>query len=134
MSRENVEIVRAMYAAFSRLAHGGDIPSYVDTHWAPDGEYDPIEETGTIRGRDDLVRWHERWFEAWDEFHPEVEEIIEAGDVVVAAIAVHGRGRLSGTTITQRFFHVCETRDGRISRMGEYLDREEALEAVGLRE
>ena len=134
MSQENVEVVRGMYAAFGGLAGGGDIASYVATHWAPDAEYDPIEETGTIRGRDELVRWHERWFEAWDEFRAEVDEIIEAGDVVVAAITVHGRGGQSGTTITQRLFHVCETRDGKLSRMGEYSDRETALKAAGWRE
>jgi ketosteroid isomerase-like protein len=134
MSRENVKIVREMYAAFSTLAQTGDVASYVATHWASDGEYDPIEETGTIRGRDELLRWHERWFEAWDEFHPEVDEIIEAGDAVVAAITVHGRGSQSGATITQRFFHVCETSGGKISRMGEYLDRQEALKSVGLQE
>jgi ketosteroid isomerase-like protein len=133
-SRENTAIVRAVYAAFSGLAQGGEIASYVAAHFDSDCEYRPVEEASTIRGHDALMRWVERWLEAWDDAWDEVDEIIEVGEMVVAAIRVYGRGRLSGMEISQRLFDVFELRDGRVLRIREYLDPDQALEAAGLRE
>ena len=114
--------MRAVYAAFSGLAQGGEIASYVAAHFDSDCEYRPVEEASTIRGHDALIRWVERWLEAWDDAWDEVDELIEAGQMVVAAIRVHGRGRLSGMEISQRLFDVFELRDGRVLRIREYLD------------
>ena len=130
----NAAIVRSMYAAFSRLAQNGEIASYVAEYFDSDCEYQPVEETGTIRGHDSLIRWNQRWLEAWDDNWDEVDQTIETGEMVVAAIRVHGRGRKSGVEISQRLFDVFELRDGKIVRMTEYLDRHQALEAVGLSE
>ena len=81
-----------------------------------------------------MVRWHERWFEAWDEFRANPDEIIEAQDIVVTGVTVHARAGKSGMEITDRFFHVFEFRNDKILRIREYLERDQALEAVGLRE
>jgi ketosteroid isomerase-like protein len=134
MSQENVEIVRRLFEAFNRLHEGADVASHVAAHFDPDCEYQPVEETGTIRGHDALTRWHERWFEAWDETMDEIDDVIEAGEMVVTAVRVHGRGRQSGMEISQRLFHVFEVRDDKILRVREYLDRHQALEAAGLPE
>lgn len=123
-----------MYEAFNRLAEDGDFVAYVVEHFEPDCEYDPVEETGTVHGRADLVNWHERWFEAWGEFWADVDEVIEAGDRVLTALTVHGRGGASGMQIDQGFFHVFDVRNHRILRIREFVEREEALEAVGLSE
>jgi ketosteroid isomerase-like protein len=135
MAQENVEIVRSLYTAFSELAEGGDITSFVIAHFEPDCEYRPVEEEEAIRGHDALVGWIERWFEAWDEFRVDVDELIEADDdVIFAALTVHGHGAGSGIQVNQRFFHVWDLRGGKGLRQREYLEREEALEAVGLSE
>ena len=125
-------MIRSSYAAFSELAHGGDIPSYVATYYEPDAEYEPVEEAGPIRGHDALVRYLERWSDAWEELRARPDELIVRDDVVFAAVSVHGRGGGSGTEVNQHFFHVTEVRNGRIGRMREYLDRGEALSAAGL--
>jgi ketosteroid isomerase-like protein len=133
MPEENVELVRSVYTAFNGLAEGGDITSYVVAHYDLGCEYEPVEEEEAIRGHDALVRWNERWFEAWDEFHVDVDELIEADEgVVFSAITVHGQGAGSGIRINQRFFHVFDLRNGKVLRTREYVERHEALEAVGL--
>src|SRR3954470_22257594 len=105
MSPEDAELVRSLYAAFSRLAEGGDVALYVTAHYDPECEYQPVEEEGTIRGHDELTRWNERWFEAWDEFSADVEELIESGDgVIVTGLVVSGRGTGSGMPVDQRIF------------------------------
>jgi ketosteroid isomerase-like protein len=134
VSEENVAAARAMYAAFSDLARGADCSAYVAAHWDADGEYRPVEETATVRGHDALVQWTSRWMEAWQDFSDEIDEVIDVGGPVVAAVTVKGRGRESGMDISQRLFHVIEVRDGKILRLWEYLDREEALQAARLRE
>jgi ketosteroid isomerase-like protein len=130
--RRNAAIVRSLYAAFSRLARSGEIASYVAAHFHPDCEYGPVEEASTIRGHEALIHWIERWLEAWDDAWDEIDEIIETGQTVVAAIRVHGRGRKSGMEISQRLFDVFELRDGRVVRVREYLSHDEALAAAGL--
>jgi ketosteroid isomerase-like protein len=135
MAQENVEFVRSVYAAFCRLAKGGDISSYVIDYFEPDCEYRPVEEEEAIRGRDAMVGWIERWFEAWDEFRVDIDELTEArDDVVFAAITVHAHGAGSGIQVNQRFFHIFDLRNGKVSRQLEYVERGEAREAVGLSE
>ena len=134
MSQQDLDLIRAVYAEFSGLAEsGGDIAAYVRTYYDPDHVYEPIEEEGSVRGHEALVEWNERWFEAWDEFHAHVDELIEAGDgVYVSCITAGGRGAGSQMSVDQPFFHVFDLRDGKILRMREYTDRREAIAAAGL--
>ena len=134
MSQENVEIVRAHYASFGQVADGGEVHSWVLGYFDPNCEYRPVEEVDAVCGHQALIGWTKRWLEAWSSYSDRVEEIIDRGEIVVAAISIHGRGRTSGVEIRQRFFHVFEMREGRILRMREYLDRNSALEAAGLSE
>ena len=101
-------------------------------YFDPNCEYRPLEEVDAIRGHEALIEWTERWLEAWSSYSDQVEEIIDGGEIVVAAVSFSGRGRTSGVEIRQRFFHVFEMREGRILRLHEYLDRYSALEAAGI--
>jgi ketosteroid isomerase-like protein len=132
VSQENVEIVRSEYASFGQLAESGDVRSWVPVYFDSNCEYRPVEEIDAIRGHEALIEYFERWLGAWRSFRVEVEEIIDGGELVVAAVSTDGLGRTSGVEIRQRFFHVFEMHEGRILRMREYLDRDSALEAAGL--
>ena len=121
-----------MYASFSQLADDGDVEAHVATYYAPDAEYRPVEETAPIRGRGELIRWHERWFDAWDELHAHAEEVRSHDHVVLTAVSVRARGAGSGTEVHQAFFHVAEVRNQRIECLSEYLDRRAAMDAAGL--
>jgi uncharacterized protein len=134
MSKENVEIVRAQYASFRQVAEGGEVHSWVLGYFDPNCEYLPVEEIGAIRGHEALIEYFKRGSDAWSSFRGEVEEIIDGGEIVVAAFSISGRGRTSGVEIRQRFFHVFEMREGRIIRLSEYLDQDSAFEAAGLSE
>ncbi len=130
VSGESGAIVRSLYEAFSRLARGGDVASYVTTHFDPECEYRPVEEMGTVRGHDALIRWIDRWLEAWNDAWDRLDEIFEVRGLIIARITVHGRGRMSGMEISQRLFDLFELRDGRILRITEYLDSAEAFQAA----
>jgi ketosteroid isomerase-like protein len=134
VSERNVEVVRALYAAFNDAGRTGDFASYVEKAWDPECEYQPVEEYELIRGHAALVAWNERWFEAWEESHADVEEVIGAEDgAVFSAVTLHAAGK-DGMKLAQRFFHVLTVRDGRVLSMREYVDRDEALQEAGLRD
>ena len=134
MSRENVEIVRAIYAAWER----GDFNS-VD--WAhPEIEWVSVDgpEPGSWKGLAGLGEGWSSWLNAWEECRGEAEEYRELdGDRVLVLGQLSGRGKTSGLEIGQlhsRGANVFHLRGGKVTRIVTYWDRERALEAVGLRE
>ena len=64
-----------------------------------------------------------------------MEELLDADDKVVTLAIEHGRGRASGATVeARRTAHVWTMRANEAVRLDLYLDRANALAAVGLRE
>jgi ketosteroid isomerase-like protein len=53
---------------------------------------------------------------------------------VLAVITFRGRGRQSGVEVNMEFFQLWTFDDGKVIRGQGFLDRDEALEAAGLRE
>ena len=137
MSQENVEMVRRGFDAFNRVGASGDLtalPQVQREFFDPAIEYTPVVEGMRICGHEDLLDYWERWFEPWSEIRWDIEEVIDAGEQVLAVFMIVGRGKGSGIELTQRGFMVCGVRDGKVVRVREYLVRAEALEAVGLSE
>ena len=76
----------------------------------------------------------ERWLDQWDEYGFEAERVIDCGDDVLVVAREHGRGAMSGTTVSARNYWVITIREGKILRYREFYDEAAALEAVGLPE
>jgi ketosteroid isomerase-like protein len=75
-----------------------------------------------------------QWFGAFDEVEFRVEEMIDSGDKVFSWIVFSGRGPTSGVPVELQQAQVATFRDGKISRIEEYYDRSEGLQAAGLPE
>ena len=134
MSQENVDVVRAQFAA---LAHGG--LDAVTRFWHPHIEWRAIEgaldDVGVMQGKDAVRRYYQDWIDTVDQLQVEVAEVIaEAGEQVVVVVRNSGRGRSSGAPSSGRYYVACIVRDGRIVSGREYGTREQALEAAALRE
>ena len=133
MSQENVEIVRQYFAAHDR----GGLDALAefwhrDINWrAAEGALDDV---GLMEGPDALRHHYEQWADMFDGVRAEVEELVDAGDQVVAVLRAIGRMKESEAEVDLRYAIVFSIRDGRIDAGREYLTREEALEAAGLRE
>ncbi len=134
MSQENVEIVRAAFAA---LASGGadalaeyfadDIDDRV-IEGAP-GVHGPILEKEAVRA------YVHNWSEVFDDFKVEPVEFVDAGeDRVVAVFRWGGRGTLSGEEAYRVSAIRFTLRDGKIARAREYASPAEARQATGLSE
>jgi ketosteroid isomerase-like protein len=134
MSRENLQIVREICAAWAR----GDFSS---ADWAhPEIEY--VVADGPAPGSwTGLAGMAEAWgdiLRSWEELRQEAEEYRELeGERVLVLAQITGRGKTSGLDLEEvrasaaNLFHL---RDGKVTRLVAYLDREHALEAVGLSE
>ena len=124
-----MEIVRELWEAYSR----GDI-DHVIALSDPYVVLVTLEE-GPLYGPDAVRANYARWMEAWRE-EPEttVEEVIGNGDHVVVIACFRGRGRGSGVRVAERLYEVYTLRNGRVLRVDEFSDRDQALEAAGLRE
>jgi ketosteroid isomerase-like protein len=129
MSQENVEIVRAAFDRFSSRGLEGVLEIYAsDIEWW-DRADDP--EAGVHRGHYG-VRDAFAALDDFTEFRIKPEELIDAGEYVVAPVRITGRGRSSGVPFDEREVHVFRLRDGKVVELREYGSRSEALEAVGL--
>jgi ketosteroid isomerase-like protein len=127
MSAENVELVRRIHA---RVDH--------DQFWRSELIADDIEyvnppyavEPGTRYGRESfaVVR------ETWEEFHFEVDRLVDAGDDVVVALGRYSAyGPASGISMSGDHGYVWTIRDGRAVRFEWFQSHDEALEAAGVR-
>src|SRR5262245_25926097 len=98
MSQENVEIVWRALEAWGR----GDRQAVVDlldpeVEWSMPAN---IPDAGIYRGRDEVVQRLEEFLDAWEDLAVTVEELVDAGDRVVAFVRYSGRGRESGIEIS----------------------------------
>jgi ketosteroid isomerase-like protein len=133
MSRENVEIVRAIYDAYDR----GDYEAafeyfHVDIEW-----FEPPENPGgggVYRGHEGVRESLGRWIGQWDDYHFELRELTNVGDCVLAEGWQRGRGRGSGVEVSEETFHVWTLQAGKVVRFRGFRNKAQALEAVGLRE
>jgi ketosteroid isomerase-like protein len=87
-----------------------------------------------MRDREAYRRFLERTFETWAQFRVEVDELVDAGDAVVALGHTAGVGKASRAAVEERMAHVIWFRDGRPYRLKVFVDRDEALRAAGLLE
>jgi uncharacterized protein len=134
VSQQNVDTVRAIIKTFNR----GDIRGFLAL-CHPDIEWDlsrRLIDPEIYHGHEGVARFVEQQREAWEELPAmEAEDLIDAGDQVVAFLRVHGRGKGSGAPVEARIAQVWTIRDEKATRLVYYGDRTtEALSAVGLAE
>jgi ketosteroid isomerase-like protein len=133
MSQENVEVARRAMDALSRDGVGGLLPFLdTDVEWVSIPGFLPDAEDR--RGHAGVVGWFEQVDELFDDTRWEAHELLDAGDRLMIVSTVSGRGKISGAVAEITLFHAVTAREGRVLRFESYLEREQALEAVGLRE
>jgi ketosteroid isomerase-like protein len=131
MSQENVEIVRAGYEALNRADLDAWTAGYhqdAELH-----ELATMPDSAIHRGHGGLRAWIENARGLTDgDFGFEVEEIVDAGDLVVVRARAHARGRVGGVPIDMRVYHVFDVDCGKIRRVRGFVNEADALAAVEL--
>jgi ketosteroid isomerase-like protein len=103
------------------------------SHADPKIVWNPTQE-GRAEGITAVRATMKRWEDSFEDLVVTYEETIDAGDRVVVKTHVSGRGRGSGVEVNTRSYMVWTLRGNKVLRMDEFLDRDAALEAAGLRE
>jgi ketosteroid isomerase-like protein len=92
-----------------------------------------------LGGEEMVFRGHDGFREAFRDLYgalewirPEVVEVRDLGDRIVALGTLSVRGKSSGAEAQSPAGWVAEMKGGRAIRFTEYLDPEEALQAAGL--
>ena len=152
MSQANVEIVRN----FS-IASGGfddhveawardDLPRwfkmFAEQHFHPDFEFELMgspdqigaDLAGTHRGAAGALEIWSKWLSPWESLRVEYDEPVDCGEQVLLLGRQYVRTKTSGVELEQPSAGVFAFLNGKVRKMDGYLRREDALEAVGLRE
>jgi ketosteroid isomerase-like protein len=134
MSQENLEVVRGSLKAFA----DGGLDALAE-FWHPAVSHRAIEgaldDVGEMHGPEALRRYVQDWIDMFDDLTIGLEELREVGDDRVIAVQhLSGRAKISGAETGLRYAVVYTVRDGKIVDGREYPGREQALEALGLRE
>jgi ketosteroid isomerase-like protein len=128
---ENLELVRSIYAAWER----GDFGS---AEWAdpeiefvvPDGP-DP----GAWKGLAEMTESWRSQVSAWDRFDAVADEVRLLDDERVLVLShFSGRGKTSGLEVEKKGAELFHIRDGRVTRLVTYWERERAFADLGLAE
>jgi ketosteroid isomerase-like protein len=135
MSEENVEIVREGLAAWNR---GDDaLKAFVAERYAPDVTLHPFKDLADSQirhGREALLLRLMEMREPWERSEVEAEELVDAGDYVVAALLVRAIVRGTADQVDMRLGYAYRFREGKITETHVFRTFAEALEAAGLRE
>jgi ketosteroid isomerase-like protein len=134
MSQENMEVVKRAIAAIN----DHDFESYLACCTADvqlESPITPIE--GVSEGADGIRRYFADILDAGPDFRVTIERLEPVGaDRVLGFLRLNMSGRASGITLGGDIpsANVWDFTDGKIKRVRIFLDRREALEAVGLSE
>jgi ketosteroid isomerase-like protein len=132
MSQQNVAVVHRALDALADFDHEQAIANF-----APDAEWHNTSEFPDARvcvGTDAILDFWKALDDEFCERGGEIEQVREAGNLVVIGVHQWGSGRASGVPFDVRFAAILQAVDQRIVRVDIYGDYAKALEAAGLRE
>jgi ketosteroid isomerase-like protein len=116
----------------------GDLEFQLAAFYDPDVEWHGtvggLDEGSLRRGHAEVLRGFDEYYAAWERLDLRPEEIIDTGDQLVVFVHEVARGRESGVVLETDTATISTFRDGMIVRVRGFMDRADALEAVGLRE
>jgi ketosteroid isomerase-like protein len=133
MSQENVEIVRAAFAAFGE----GDMEGVLRLCDENIEITQPAELLGAPRdqhGHAGVLEAFAIWPDLWEDYSVEIVRLAAIGDRVIATTINRGRGKDSGVPVEMPFTFLFSVRAGKIVQWRLFMREEQALEAVGLEE
>jgi len=129
----NLDLVRSIYANRERGDYGSTEWAHPDIEFViPDGP-EPV----SLKGVSATMGWARDFLSAWEGFRIKVDEYRELDDerILVLTRPGGGRGRRSGLELSGQggggagLFHV---RDGKVTRLVIYFEREHALADLDL--
>jgi hypothetical protein len=132
MSQDNVAVVRSVYEAFAK----GDVPAVLAAmdpkiEWN-EAENFPYADRNPYVGPNAVLEGvFARIGGEWENFRVAPDELLDAGDSVVAQGRYLGVYKKTGGTISAQFVHVWRLRDGKLVKFQQYADTLQVAKAIG---
>jgi ketosteroid isomerase-like protein len=131
MLQASIDVIRAAYDAYNR----GDLDDLID-FYSEDAEMEVATLGQNHRGRAEIRRSFEDFFEVVDAAHTDPLDFVEQGRQVVVPVRLTGRLRHTGITgemLPTEMVHAFEVRDGKIVWNYICTERDDAVAAASLR-
>jgi hypothetical protein len=132
-SAESVALLRRFYESFNQRdvdavleLCSGDVEIYKDP------EVVEMVAALTPRGQERVAQYLAGWLESWADYSARPEEFLQSGDEVAALIQIRARSKGSQFQIEEKLADVFTVRNGRIARFRLYVQRRDALNALGI--
>lgn len=132
MSPQNVALIEAIYAAFGT----GDVPGVLE-RMSPDivwneAENFPYADRNPYLGPEAVLTGvFARIGEEWEGFTVVPEDILDAGETVVALGRYKGVFKATGRSLDAQLVHVWRVEDGKAVRFQQYTDTLQAARVTG---
>ena len=130
MVSANLDLVRGIYDGWATgdfLAGADRLDDHVVFVVRSD-----FPEWGVFLGPDGIKQYMRRLLEQWERLTLEAKDVRAVGDIVLARVVQHGKGRASGIEGDERYFMLFTFRGGKVVRIETVRHEAEALETVGL--
>jgi ketosteroid isomerase-like protein len=126
----NIEVIQELTRLWNEGDDEGLLALYAEDAVQQTGPHWP--EQSTTRGHAAIRAGMEEWKESWETAQLTVESLEEIGsDMVLAIGAWHIRARASGVEGEMPLFILFTLRDGRVTRLEWFEDRDSAVAAAG---
>jgi ketosteroid isomerase-like protein len=90
----------------------------------------PPDMETVYHGHDGYRRFWRLWLDAFQDIRWDPEELLDFGDKALVTTKQSGRGSSSGVAVSEPVFQLFTFSRGLVIRQEDFLDRDEALEAV----
>lgn len=133
MSSANIELIKGLYQSFD----AGDVPTVLgllrpDIVWN-EAENNPYADGNPYIGPQAVVEGvFTRCATEWDGFSITVNELLDAGDTVVAMCHYTGVHKATGRALNAQVVHVWRIAAGKVSAFDQRLDTLELQRVMGL--
>jgi ketosteroid isomerase-like protein len=124
----------AVVRAYLDLVAAGDyaaVSDRLDSDVVWFGTRGGLDEAQTVRGPDACIEYLREIVDPWQRFDFEAERLIDVGDTVVVFLRETARARHGDLRVENETAMIFKLRRQKIVEMRGYLDRDEALRAVG---
>jgi uncharacterized protein len=132
MTQSNADVVRGIYQAFAT----GDVPAALGAMspgivWNEADDFIYADGNPYVGPQAILEGVFARIAGEWDGFGAQVEEVLDAGDTVVALGRYNGTYKATGKAQDTQFVHVWRIEDGKAARFQQYANTLHAARVTG---